>query len=87
MRALETGRYLLRVTNTGVTAIVAPNGHIIKKLESFKRAVLRGEIFPMKGMTLYASIGDETIIAMLFAGLIILLITSKASKGMWKKNG
>ena len=24
MRALETGRYMLRATNTGVTAIVAP---------------------------------------------------------------
>jgi len=82
MRALETGRYLLRVTNTGVTAIVAPNGHIIKKLESFKKAVLRGEIFPMKGMTPYASIGDEIIIVILFSGLVILLITSIARKGM-----
>ena len=26
MRAVETGRYMLRATNTGVTAIVAPDG-------------------------------------------------------------
>ena len=28
MRAIETGRYLLRATNTGVTAIVEPNGTV-----------------------------------------------------------
>ena len=59
MRALETGRYLLRVTNTGVTAIVAPNGQIIKKVASFKKTVLTGTIIPMGGNTPYANLGDN----------------------------
>ena len=81
MRALETGRYLLRVTNTGVTAIVSPDGQIVKKAESFKRVVLRGDIYPMKGMTPYARINDVIIIAVLFAGFV-LLMTFSARKGM-----
>ena len=75
MRAVETGRYLLRVTNTGVTAIVAPNGEIVKKIDSFKKGVLRGAIHPMGGMTPYARVGDNIVISFLIIGLIIMLIS------------
>ncbi len=74
MRALETGRYLLRVTNTGVTAIVAPDGLIINKIPSFKQLVLKGTFFPMGGMTFYAGLGDEVILmilALMFFGFIL----------------
>jgi apolipoprotein N-acyltransferase len=66
MRALETGRYLLRATNTGVTAIVAPDGMIVKKAPLFKKTVLKGEVFPMEGMTFYARLGDQIIVLILF---------------------
>jgi apolipoprotein N-acyltransferase len=64
-RALETGRYLLRATNTGVTAIVAPDGAIQSRAPQFQVQVLEGEIFPMEGMTLYARTGDSVVIALL----------------------
>jgi apolipoprotein N-acyltransferase len=64
-RALETGRYLLRATNTGVTAIVAPDGAIQSRARQFQVQVLEGEIFPMEGMTLYARTGDSVVIALL----------------------
>jgi apolipoprotein N-acyltransferase len=35
MRAMETGRFLLRSTNTGATAIVAPDGKIISHAPLF----------------------------------------------------
>lgn len=72
MRALETGRYMLRTTNTGITAIVAPDGLIINKAPSFKQSVLTGHFFPMGGMTVYARLGDEFIIlvlAIIFVGV------------------
>ncbi len=74
MRALETGRYMLRVTNTGVTAIVAPDGLIIKKAPSFKQVVLRGKIFPMGGMTLFAKLGDAVIVSGLAVILLFLIL-------------
>lgn len=40
MRALETGRYLLRSTNTGITALVNHRGEIIKQLPVATRASL-----------------------------------------------
>jgi len=73
MRALETGRYLLRVTNTGMTGIVAPDGLIVEKAQLFQKAVLKGSIFPMGGMTPYARVGDDIIVLCLFFCLVVLL--------------
>ena len=69
-RALETGRYLLRATNTGITAIVAPDGVVQGRIPPFQVQVLEGEIRPMGGMTLYARTGDLAVIALLVLILI-----------------
>jgi len=73
MRALETGRFLLRSANTGVTAVVAPDGKITRQLPLFKAAVLTTMITPMGGMTPYARLGDQPIIGVLMMMLL----------GMW----
>ncbi|MFW5444195.1 MAG: apolipoprotein N-acyltransferase [Methylococcaceae bacterium] len=73
MRALETGRYMLRATNTGVTAIIGPDGRIVKKVPMFKKAVLKGRIFPMGGMTPYARLGDGIVVSVTGFLLLILL--------------
>ena len=73
MRAMETGRYLVRATNTGMTAIVSSKGEIINRAPLFQEAALTGMIMPMAGMTPYARLGDKPIIcfiALLFFGLL-----------------
>lgn len=74
MRALETGRYMLRTTNTGVTAIVAADGAIVSKAPLFKKTVLKGQIYPMTGMTPYARLGDKVILIIILGGCLISLI-------------
>jgi len=76
MRSLETGRYMLRVTNTGVTAIVSPKGKIVTKAPLFKQAVLTGNIIPMGGMTPYARLGDHLVVLIiaLFACFLYLFL-------------
>lgn len=71
MRAMETGRFLLRSTNTGLTAIVAPNGKLTQQLPLFEVGVLRGEIIPMAGLTPYAQIGDMPVLIFLVGLLIV----------------
>lgn len=51
MRALETGRYLLHSTNTGITAIINAKGRIIAQAPIGKKYVLTGMITPMSGKT------------------------------------
>ena len=73
MRALETGRYLLRATNTGVTAIVAPDGQVIKQAPPFEAIVLTDEIIPMAGVTPYTRLGDHMVVALLALWLCVLI--------------
>jgi apolipoprotein N-acyltransferase len=74
MRAMETGRFLLRATNTGVTAVVAPDGRIISQLPLFKATVLTEMITPMGDMTPYASSGDKPVILVLMILLFCMII-------------
>lgn len=69
-RALETGRYLLRATNTGITAIVAPDGVIEERVPQFEVQVLTGEVLPMKGLTPYARSGDLAVVALVVLMLV-----------------
>ncbi len=82
MRALETGRYLLRATNTGISAIIGTKGEIQGLSAAFKRTTLTGKITPMRGMTPYAVIGNGGIVATL---LILLMITLFISNTIKKK--
>jgi len=70
MRAMETGRFLLRATNTGMTAVVSPTGDILNQAPLFQETALTGTITPMGGMTPYARWGDMPVIA----GMVILLL-------------
>ena len=51
MRALETGRYLLRSTNTGITALVDHRGETIIQLPTGERTHLTGKAEMREGKT------------------------------------
>ncbi|KAF7277623.1 hypothetical protein GWI33_002962, partial [Rhynchophorus ferrugineus] len=71
MRAKENGRWIIRATNTGVTAFINAHGHIVKQLPMDMRAVLRGELPAMTGETLYSRYGDWMIL--IFSLLLLVL--------------
>lgn len=51
MRAIETGRPILRSTNTGITSIIDQNGKIIAKAPMFQVFTLTGQIQAVTGET------------------------------------
>ncbi len=53
MRALEAGRWMIRATNNGVSALIDPQGQISATVPQFQQAVLRGSVVPMQGLTPY----------------------------------
>ncbi|MCQ4346228.1 apolipoprotein N-acyltransferase [Pseudomonas stutzeri] len=53
MRALESGRWMIRATNNGVTALIDPFGRVQTQVPQFQRSVLHGEVVPMQGLTPY----------------------------------
>ena len=66
MRALENGRWMLRDTNNGITAIVDHKGAIVDKLPQFETGVLRGEFRVMSGRTPYSYLGHWPTLLVLF---------------------
>ena len=70
MRALETGRYLLRATNTGISAIIGPQGQILARSPQFEVHDLKGSVQGMTGMTPYARWGNWVVIS----GALVLLL-------------
>ncbi|KVW96833.1 apolipoprotein N-acyltransferase [Thiobacillus denitrificans] len=74
MRALETGRMMLRATNTGVTAIIDAKGRMLASLPPFTTGSLSGEIQGYAGSTPYARWGNAPVLTLwgvLGAGLLL----------------
>ncbi|MCG8377982.1 MAG: apolipoprotein N-acyltransferase [Proteobacteria bacterium] len=72
MRALESGRYMLRATNTGISAIIDETGQIVTQSPQFEPHALSGEVKLFEGNTPFSFYGNYVV---LFISLIILLIT------------
>jgi len=62
MRALETGRYMLRATNTGISSVIGPQGEELEMATPFEQLVLRASVTPLKGQTPYVFWGDTFIL-------------------------
>lgn len=69
MRALESGRYMLRATNTGISSIIDPQGEVIAKAPRYETYVLNATVQPMRGATPYVLWGDYLL---LVAGVLVL---------------
>ena len=76
MRSLENGRWLLRDTNNGVTAIVDHRGRVSARLPQFQEGALVGEYQIMHGSTLFSRIGNWPVLGLLALGLVA---------GVWRR--
>ena len=72
MRAIETGRYMLRATNTGISAIIDETGNILSQTRQFKPEAISGKVKLFSGMTPYARYGNIPVI--LFEFLVCLVV-------------
>jgi len=79
MRAAETGRPMLRATNTGMTAIIDAQGHVDAVLPAFETGVLQGSVQAYQGMTPYARFGNWLALG-LMAGLTILGLAGRRTR-------
>ncbi len=69
LRALETGRMMLRATNTGVTSIIGADGKVLQQLPQHREAVLSGMAQGYDGITPYVRWGNTAVMLLLIAML------------------
>jgi apolipoprotein N-acyltransferase len=69
MRAMETGRMMLRATNTGITAAIAPDGRVLGQLPPFTAGALRVEAQGFSGLTPYARWGNALALLVALASV------------------
>ena len=78
-RAIENNVYLVQAANTGISALVNPQGKILKRASLFERDVLDGTVAFRNPKTIYLQWGD------IFAYICILLASGcLASAGLKK---
>ncbi len=82
MRALETGRYMLRATNTGVTAIINERGIVLQEAEVFTTTALHGLAQGYTGATPYVRFGNSLLWGL--AGIILLIALLPVFRGTRK---
>ncbi len=75
MRALETGRYMLRDTNNGLTAIIDEKGQVTETIPQFTRQTMRGDVYMATGATPYMLSGSWP--ALTLAVILIVFIRER----------
>lgn len=69
MRAIETGRPMLRSTNNGATAVIDGRGNVVQRLPFYERGVLAATVRGTEGLTPYVRAGN---LAFLLLGVLML---------------
>jgi apolipoprotein N-acyltransferase len=83
LRAIETGRYVVRAANTGVSTVITPTGEVTELLEPLVEGYIMGEVYLSDRTTLYSSIGDVFVYlctAFVAAALLLRPITYLKSR-------
>ena len=80
LRALETGRMMLRATNTGVTSIIGTDGKVVQQLPQHEESVLRGMAQGYAGSTPYVRWGNAGALLLITAMLGYAWIRRNAFK-------
>ena len=62
MRALETGRFLIRATNDGLTALVDDKGQVLDTIPRFEKGVLTGTAMVVSGNTPFMNLGSWPVL-------------------------
>ncbi|MGM9740826.1 MAG: apolipoprotein N-acyltransferase [Candidatus Cryptobacteroides sp.] len=73
LRAIETGRYIVRSANTGISAIINPRGDILEETEWWKPAHIVSEAGLEDRKTFFVTYGDITGRVCAFMALMILM--------------
>jgi len=74
LRAAEAGRYVIRSTNTGISAIIDPLGNIVRAGPKFQPVLLNETVQGFTGSTPYVVWGNYPVVTAALAALLVALV-------------
>lgn len=77
IRAIESGRYLLRATNTGISAVIDNKGKVIAKSPQFKPHALNAKAELFNGATPFSRYGNTFILSLSFFILLLSFLINR----------
>ena len=77
MRTLETGRPMLRSTNTGATAVVGPDGQVQARLAPYTRGVLSASVQGYAGLTPFIVMGNGAVVILATLMLAVAIFSGR----------
>lgn len=82
MRAMESGRWMIRGTNNGVTALIDHKGDIKARIPQFQQLALSGWVQPRDGLSPYLRWGSWPLGLAVLAGLLACLVMRRRAGKM-----
>lgn len=81
VRAVETGRYLVRAANTGISAVIDPYGRVVTRTALFETATIVADVRWRTTPTVYLRIGDSFVYACLVITGLAIVISVRTNRG------
>jgi len=73
MRSIESGRWMMRGTNNGVTALIDDRGVVRARIPQFRKATLSGWVQPRESLTPYLRAGSWPLGVLVILTLVICI--------------
>jgi apolipoprotein N-acyltransferase len=86
-RSVENGRWMVRCANSGISAIISPEGKIVASLPLFTQGILRERVEKVTLTTLYTLLGDWLPLASGLISCLFLVIEGFKTKELFDNKG
>jgi apolipoprotein N-acyltransferase len=80
MRTLETGRPMLRSTNSGATAVIDGSGNVVAQLAPYTSGTLAANVQGMAGTTPYIALGNRLLLAIVALALALAWLLARRQR-------
>lgn len=89
LRAIETGRYIVRAASTGISAVITPTGIVTESIGTNEEGYIYGDVLMKSDLTVFDAIGDSFAYICLTVTIlpaIIYVISHIRNKNILSKN-
>ena len=76
-RAAEAGRYLIRATNTGISAVIDQRGKLVATIPQFEADVMQAKVPSYQGVTPYVLLRDWPLMLISLFAINWVLVTAE----------